>query len=99
MSKGIKDAVEKIYGNSVINLLDDISINKFDNKHVIEKALEIENKYGITLSSLIAEDRGLGQGYFINSDKIPTIKRALWSKETKLKSIVELLNVLPNVSI
>ena len=70
MSKDIRHAVKKIYGNSVINLLDDISINKLDNKHVIEKALEIEKKYGITLSSLIAEDRGLGQGYFINSDKI-----------------------------
>ena len=40
----------------------------------------------------IAEDRGLGQGYFINSDKIPLIKRSLWSKEKKLQFIVNLFN-------
>ncbi|MBH11259.1 MAG: hypothetical protein CMG74_13085 [Candidatus Marinimicrobia bacterium] len=90
-SKDKKNVISKIHsGNAGINVLQETVIHNIQKKDIISKALKIEDKYKINLSGLIAEDRGLGQGYFGNADKLPTIKRSLWSKETKLKSIIEL---------
>lgn len=52
------------------------------------KALELEQRYGIRLSMLIAQDRALGRGFLFNADRYPKIAKAYWSCERKQAELV-----------
>jgi len=60
-----------------------------ESESLIRKAVRYEERLGINVSSLISEDRGLGQGYLFNVLKIPRIIRATWSNEEKISVILK----------
>ena len=68
--------------------LDQKSIYTNNKENIIEKAIIIEEKFNITLSQLMSEDRGLGQGYLFNVQKVSTIKRANFPYSKKLKILL-----------
>jgi len=51
---------------------------------LIAECLEREERYGVPLSFLMSNDRGLGRGYLLNCDRYPQIRRSWWSHERKL---------------
>jgi hypothetical protein len=79
--------------------LDQKSIYTNNKENIIEKAIIIEEKFNITLSQLMSEDRGLGQGYLFNVQKVPTIKRANFPYSKKLKILLnEIISIEAAIS-
>jgi hypothetical protein len=58
---------------------------------IIEEGCKIEKKYNINLSTLMSEDRALGQGYLFNVENIPDIIRASWTHEKKIFEIISMI--------
>ena len=71
----------------IINL--SILPNRVKSELAVKESNRIENSYDVKLSMLLSSDRALGQGYLSNVQKIPDIKRASWSYERKIISVVE----------
>ena len=65
---------------------------EFEVSNIISESLAIESKYKSTLSLLISQDRGLGQGYLFNVENIPNIIRASWPHKKKLKEFIKVIN-------
>ena len=59
-----------------------------NNERVIDLAIEIEKKYNVRLNDLIAQDRGLGQGYLFNAQKHPYNYKSDFTKNKKYKEII-----------
>jgi hypothetical protein len=88
--KHVKLLVDKLIPNRKNDyVMDSIDIEKCTEDNVIEQAKDIENRYGFLLAQLMSGDRGLGQGYLFNVEKVPDIIRASWSYEKKLCCIVD----------
>jgi len=58
-----------------------------DHDQVIKKSKELEKKYNINFSLLMAKDRAFGRGYIFNAIKYPKIKRSKWPKVYKYKIV------------
>ena len=59
-----------------------------DKDTIIDRALEIEEKYDTNFSFLMSQDRALGQGYLFNALRHPHIIRSTWPHKKKLKEII-----------
>jgi hypothetical protein len=86
-NKYVKRYIEKKVDNlSEIILIDEYIVkNKETDLKLIART--IERDHNVTISSLIAQDRGLGQGYFFNTPYVPHIKRSSWGCVDKANSI------------
>jgi hypothetical protein len=83
----VKSCIKKHMPNfSKIVVLDEHLI-KTKESELMLVAERIEKDHNTTISSLISQDRGLGQGYFANVPNVPHIKRSVWSQSKKIKSI------------
>jgi hypothetical protein len=80
-----------------------VRLDKIKNKialndnQLIETALDIEKEYNVLFSSLFAQDRGLGQGYFYNVLKVPHIRKSEWGYEKKIKTLVKSFKVYEEI--
>ena len=83
----VKRCIQKHMPNfSEIIVIDDyvVKTKESDLKSVAES---IEKDHNTTISSLIAQERGLGQGYFINVPNVPHIKKSIWNQSNKINTI------------
>ena len=85
--KNVKHLVNKLLPERSADdvILSDIHIESSDVKEEMQR---LEDKYKTTASLLISEDRALGQGYLMNAEKVPHIKRSLFSNEYKLNQLM-----------
>ena len=86
--------VEKIIKDNLgdckkIIRLDERKISsKVSSENIIKEAKLFENKYNVLFSSLLAMDRGLGQGYFYNVKNVPHIRKSEWGYSKKIRNLV-----------
>jgi hypothetical protein len=95
--------VEKIIQN---NLGSDTKIIRLDerkkkaevnNHNIIKEAHWFEQKYDVLFSSLLAMDRGLGQGYFLSVKNVPHIGKSYWTYAEKIRELVASYQVYENI--
>ena len=52
-----------------------------------------EERLGVRLARLMAEDRALGFGYLLNADNYPFVKRAAWTKKEKMQAVLNEISI------
>ena len=78
IKKHIPGAITKVNGKELSKQSSDI----------ITEACELEKKYQVRISGLIAEDRALGRGYLFNVDRYPGRKKSWWPNEKKINAVI-----------
>jgi hypothetical protein len=91
LKPGLARYFENVYGISQNKIVDftGTHLNKVSYDKIIEKVVELEQKYGVLFNGLIAQDRGLGRGYLLNIEKYPNRFDAWISYNEKLKVILD----------
>lgn len=91
--QGVKKFIENVNLDNSSSRKNDIILSDlhYEVSDSISEAVEIEKKYKIKLSMLIAEDRALGQGYLFNVAKVPDIIRASWPNSKKLEQMIKII--------
>ena len=85
--RGVQKEIKKLFPtrnekNDLI--ISDIEINNIPEAEIISTAVELESKYGFTISQMLSEDRALGQGYLFNVEKVPHIIRSNWTNSISI---------------
>ena len=84
-----KIIMDNLGSNKKIVRLDEIKkVVKINNDNIIKEAELLESKYNVLFSSLLAMNRGLGQGYFFNVKNVPHIRKSMWSYVEKIRELV-----------
>ena len=68
-------------------MINDVSMN-LECPDVLDRALDLEQKYKVRLSQMMSEERGLGRGYLFNVDRYPSVAKAWWAQDRKLSTII-----------
>jgi len=88
--KNVEKIIQSNLGNNkqIIRLDKRKKVIEINNDDILEEAKFFENRYNILFSSLLAMDRGLGQGYFYNVQNVPHIRKSKWTYSKKIRSLV-----------
>ncbi|MFC1883611.1 hypothetical protein ACFL2O_02465 [Thermodesulfobacteriota bacterium] len=96
--KNVKKVIENLAPELVRNT---ITLNEYipdvNDSDIIKEAIMREKKYGEYFSMLTSYDRGLGQGYLLNADRHPYIKRSKWKHERKVKALLKQYLIYENI--
>ncbi len=75
----------------IVNL--DSYYKNFKISDIINKSVEFEKKYNLKINFSISQDRNLGQGYLLNTTKVPSTKASSWNYKKKLKHMISKMQI------